>query len=595
MIRLGILASSMIAAVLALAAAPLAIAQPAPPPAGPADPALVGDWSGALPIQPPQHIIFHVREASGGSATTTMDVPERNLTAIPVVGPVRDGGKVEFEIPAVRFRYEAVLDPDGRTLRGTVTQGGAPPLPVIVTRSAPAGDPAASAASGAAWRAPSAGDIRKVLQERIADHHGVGVVVGVLGPDGRSVIYAEGARGDRDSRPLDGETVFEVASISKVLTGLLLADMTERKEVQLDDPAQRILPPDVSVPAFHGRSPTLLDLATHTAGFPGTPPDFDDRSGQVYDLARFDRYVSNYQLIVQPGSQWTYSNIGVALLGQALASKAKTDFSALIADRITGPLGMTSTLATPTAGMMARLTPGHDFALRPAPMDRKDAFEPAWGFYSTADDLLRLLRLQSGEGPQELIRASALTLSARRPIGPGAWQGLGWEAREVRPGGPLVVFKNGGARGYRAYLAFRPDNHAGVVVLTNALTAWSPDDVGLFILAGQPLPPLPPPAPSSEHKAVALPLETLQLYVGRYQLTPQTQVIIGLQDGALFGQLSGGRRVTLYAEAPGRFFATDVDAEVSFDGDPSRRPTGMHLRLNGQEMTAPRLADGAQN
>ena len=190
-----------------------------------------------------------------------------------------------------------------------------------------------------------------------------------------------------------------------------------------------------------------------------------------------------------------------------------------------------------------------------------------------------------------MVRASALTLSTHRPIAPGAWQGLGWEAREVRPDGPLVVFKNGGMRGYRAYMAFRPDNHAGVVVLTNALTAWSPDDVGLFILAGQPLPSLPPPAPSSDHKVVALSPQALQLYVGRYQLTPQAQVLIGLENGALYGQLTGGKRVPLYAEAPGHFFATDVDVELSFDGDPAKRPTGMHMRLNGQDMTAPKVAD----
>jgi CubicO group peptidase (beta-lactamase class C family) len=537
-------------------------------------------------------MIFHVRKKDDGGVETTLDVPERNLSGFPVVGPITNGGKVDFDIPSVGFRYEAVLDPDGRTLRGTVTQGALQPLPVILNRTASA-EGAATAAS--AWRVPAAADIRRALKQRIAERRGVGIVVGVLHPDGRTEIYAEGARDSADSRALDGDTVFEVASISKVFTGLLLADMAVRKEVQLDDPARRLLPADVKVPAFQGRTPTLLDLATHTAGFPVTPPDFDDRKGQVYDLARFDRFVSGYQLTVQPGSQWTYSNVGSALLGQALSTRARTDFSTLVSDRITRPLGMAATTATPSADMMTRLAPGHDFALRPAPTDRKDALEPAWGFYSSANDLLRLLRLQFGDGPPELIQASALALNTRRPISPGAWQGLGWEARDVRPGGPLVVFKNGAMRGYRTYMAFRPDNHAGVVVLANALTAWSPDDVGLYILAGQPFPPLPPPAPSSDHKVVALSPQTLQLYVGRYQLTPQSQVLIGLENGALYGQLTGGKRVPLYAEAPGRFFATDVDVEVSFDGDPPKPPTVMRLRLNGQDMSAPKVAGSGQN
>ena len=133
MVHRRILASSTIAAALALPAC----SRPLPPlPAGPPDPALAGDWSGAMPVQPPQQIIFHVRKTADGGVETTMDVPERHLSGFPVLGPLRGGGKVDFAIPSVRFRYEAVLDPDGRTLRGTITQGAAPPLPVTLVRTA---------------------------------------------------------------------------------------------------------------------------------------------------------------------------------------------------------------------------------------------------------------------------------------------------------------------------------------------------------------------------------------------------------------------------------------------------------------------------
>ena len=132
MVRHRILASLVVATALSACRKP-----PPPLPDGPADPTLAGDWSGAMLVQPAQHIIFHVRKTADGGAETTLDVPERNLSGFPVVGPIRLGGKVDFDIPAVRFRYEAVLDPDGKTLRGTVTQGGLPPLPVILVRSAP--------------------------------------------------------------------------------------------------------------------------------------------------------------------------------------------------------------------------------------------------------------------------------------------------------------------------------------------------------------------------------------------------------------------------------------------------------------------------
>ncbi len=132
MVRHSIVAS------LAIAAALSGCRKPPPPlPDKPADPALADDWSGVMPVQPAQHLIFHVRKATDGGAETTLDVPERNLSGFPVTGPIRVAGKVDFDIPSVRFRYEAALDPDGKTLRGTVTQGALPPVPVNLTRSKP--------------------------------------------------------------------------------------------------------------------------------------------------------------------------------------------------------------------------------------------------------------------------------------------------------------------------------------------------------------------------------------------------------------------------------------------------------------------------
>lgn len=120
-----------IAAVLALAAC----SRPPPMPEGKADPALAGDWSGVMPFPASQHIVLHVRRTADGGAETTLDVPERDLAGYPVVGPVHAGANVDFAIPQVRFRYQAMLDGDGRTMRGTVTQGAAPKLDVTLRRS----------------------------------------------------------------------------------------------------------------------------------------------------------------------------------------------------------------------------------------------------------------------------------------------------------------------------------------------------------------------------------------------------------------------------------------------------------------------------
>jgi serine-type D-Ala-D-Ala carboxypeptidase/endopeptidase len=121
---------------------------------------------------------------------------------------------------------------------------------------------------------PSDSYIRQILTERIdKQKQSVGIVVGVLDAKGRRIV-AYGSLENGDKRPLDGDTVFEIGSITKVFTSLLLADMAQRGEVRLDDPIAKYLPPSVKVPERAGRQISLVDLATHTSGLPRMPANF---------------------------------------------------------------------------------------------------------------------------------------------------------------------------------------------------------------------------------------------------------------------------------------------------------------------------------
>src|SRR5262245_57754699 len=114
-------------------------------------------------------------------------------------------------------------------------------------------------------------EIRKILSDRIDKYHqSVGIVVGIIGPQGQRVV-SYGQLNQGDPRPLNGDTVFEIDSITKVFTGLLLADMVARGEVALTDPVAKYLPSEVKVPERRGRQITLLDLVTHHSGLPDMP------------------------------------------------------------------------------------------------------------------------------------------------------------------------------------------------------------------------------------------------------------------------------------------------------------------------------------
>src|SRR5258707_6294623 len=159
---------------------------------------------------------------------------------------------------------------------------------------------------------PTDDEIRKILAERVGENEkAVGIVVGVIDPQGRRII-SYGHRNGGDARPLDGDTVFEIASVTKVFTALLLADMVEKNEVVLSDPASKYLPAAIKLPERNGHLITLLDLATHTSGLPFMPadaPPFNDPTAAKYSTGDLKRYLASYQLTREIGSEWDYSNI----------------------------------------------------------------------------------------------------------------------------------------------------------------------------------------------------------------------------------------------------------------------------------------------
>src|SRR5215471_16298053 len=140
--------------------------------------------------------------------------------------------------------------------------------------------------------------IRKILVDRIDKYRQtVGIVVGVIEPKGRRIV-AYGALDQNNPQPLDGDTVFEIGSITKVFTSLLLADMAQRGQLALNDPVTKYLPPEVKVPERGGRQITLQDLATHTSGLPGDPSNISpqDPANPLadYSVEQLYTFLSNY-------------------------------------------------------------------------------------------------------------------------------------------------------------------------------------------------------------------------------------------------------------------------------------------------------------
>jgi len=195
---------------------------------------------------------------------------------------------------------------------------------------------------------PGTDEIRQILVKHIDQQkQAVGIVVGVIEPTGRRVVsYGNLANGD--PRTLDGDTIFEIGSVTKVFTSLLLAEMVSRKEVALDDPAAQYLPEHVRMPERSGKAITLLDLSMHCSGLPRVPGNLNpkDPANPYADYSVDDLYqfLSGYTLPRDPGSEVECSNLGAGLLGHILARRAGTDYETLVRARITEPLSMPDTV-----------------------------------------------------------------------------------------------------------------------------------------------------------------------------------------------------------------------------------------------------------
>lgn len=436
---------------------------------------------------------------------------------------------------------------------------------------------------------PAEAEIRRILVDRVDQRRqSVGIVVGVIDPGSRRVV-AYGMNGADDPRPVDGGTVFEIGSATKVFTALLLADMAHRGEVQLGDPVAKHLPPEVRVPQRGGRQITLQDLATHTSGLPRLPSNLvpRDRANPYadYTARQLYEFLAGYELPRDIGQAYEYSNLGAGLLGQALAHRAESDFETLVRTRITGPLEMSSTAITLPDSARGRLAAGHDEQLARVSGWDVPTLAGAGALRSTANDLLRFLAAHLGYDESPLAPAIAATTAVRHPTGvPGLEIALGWHVLRTA-GGRELVWHNGGTGGYRSFIGFDPQRRVGVVVLSNTFTAAGVDDIGQHLIdPAMPLLPAPPVG-----RVVAVDPALLDRYVGRYELAPGFVMTVTREASRLFVQATGQPRLELFAEGERDFFLTAVDARVRFEMEGEGGATKLILQQGGGSRAARRL------
>ncbi|MGH8102806.1 MAG: serine hydrolase [Chthoniobacterales bacterium] len=427
---------------------------------------------------------------------------------------------------------------------------------------------------------PSDQAIQQLLRDRVGKNaSAAGIIVKIIGPTGERLI-SYGHRDKGDARPLDGDTAFEIGSVTKVFTALVLGDMVQRKEAALADPVAKYLPDRLSVRAQNNRPISLIDLATHTSGLPFMPenaPPLNDPAAAKYSSADLARYVANYQPARDAGSQWDYSNIGYWLLSEALAARDGDNFENLMTKRVIVPLGLTHTGFTVSEKMRSDAAEGHDAALKPAPNVSSLAIyslmPAAGGLYSTANDLGKLLAATIGLHSSPLAAAIKLTLETRRPTGGSEEQALGWSV--VGKGDDEIIYRDGGTYGFASSVAFDPKQRIGVVVLSNQ--NGSIDDIARHLL--RPNTPLKIAAKTS-HTEITIDPSALDRYVGRYEVTGEGIFTVARKDNFLTLESPadwGLPTLRIRPETERDFFAAELPLRVSFQSDAEDHITGLFI------------------
>lgn len=428
-------------------------------------------------------------------------------------------------------------------------------------------------------------DVEDNIKVRIENELTPAIVVGILDDKGVK-YYSFGVKSLVTKEAVNQHSVFEIGSITKSFTGIILADMVLKGEAKLDDPLQLYLPKDVIAPTRNGASIKLVNLANHTSSLPRMPGNFapanpnnpyaDYTEKQLYD------FLSSYSLTRDIGSRYEYSNYAMGLLGHVLAAKRGVTYEQLMINTISTPLDLKNTRITLTPDMKQNLALGYAGGAQVENWDLP-TLAGAGAIRSTAEDMMRYVQANMGHIKTNLYSAMQLAHKNTREAGAKPMVGLGWHIQPM--GDKEVIWHNGGTGGYRSFIGFIEGENKAVVVLSNSIV--SVDDLGTHIL--NPAVALAVFKPYELAKPVSVAVAILEKYVGQYQLMPGLLLTVTREAGQLKAQLTGQSAFPIYPKSEMEFFYKVVDAQLTFTLNNEGVTESVTLHQNGQDMPGKKI------
>lgn len=327
--------------------------------------------------------------------------------------------------------------------------------------------------------------VDRVARPYIQQKHTVGLSIAVIQHD---VIhrynYGEVRRGS-GKLPDPATTLFEIGSVTKTFTALLLAREVINGRMNLKDPISRYLPDSIPDLQYQGKAITLQQLSNHTSGFPRLPANIFgsvvDRADPYfnYDENLLYSFLMTYQLTSEPGTNFLYSNYAAGLLGSLIARKSQRTFENLILEEICRPLQMNDTKITLSKKDSARFAQGYDEKGEPTAPWNFTALQGTGSIRSTLNDMITYILAQSGKHPAPPALQKAMRLTQQPTFqNNDVAIGLGWHIEQK--GDHPYRHHAGGTGGFRSFVGFEENGRFGVVILSNTSEDVAPMGASFF-------------------------------------------------------------------------------------------------------------------
>lgn len=310
--------------------------------------------------------------------------------------------------------------------------------------------------------------VDSIVQPFIYKSNMVGMVLGVL-KNNALHVYGYGETKSGNKTIPDGNTLFEIGSISKTFTATLLADFVLNKKISLSDPINKYLPDSIPVLQYNGIPITVQTLSNHSSGLPRLPGDLFVNADpgnpyKHYDNKKLLGYLKQFIPIREPGKEYEYSNLAVGLLGVILERVSGKSYEELLQQNICKPIGMKNTRVALTRMDSTKFAVGHDVKGQMTPSWEFISLVAAGGIRSSVNDMLLYAKAQVNEGNSRVTKAMDLTRQQTFEYGTNK-VGLGWHFASAND--KKYVVHNGQTGGYHSIVIFNPDTDIAIVILTN--------------------------------------------------------------------------------------------------------------------------------